>query len=305
MKLLLIFTCIIYLISGCDSQKNNRVYKIGTNLWPGYETLHLAKINKQFRNKNIEVITYDSATIVLNKFRKKEITAAALTLDEVILLHDQGYEPIIIAVLDISDGADVLISRNSIKSINELKSNSIGVENTALGSYILARILEKAKLNYNEITIVPIAVNLHEEAFKEKVVDSVITFEPVRSKLLEAGGNEIFNSKDIPGEIVDVLVIQKNMIDTIFVDDILQGWSKSVSLLHKRDGNAIELIAQRLNQNTKDFIASLEGLKIPTIEESNTLIQSSALEKTIIKVSDIMVKKNLIKSNIQAKKLLR
>jgi NitT/TauT family transport system substrate-binding protein len=304
MKLFLILVSIIYLMSGCDSQPDNKVFKVGTNIWPGYETLHLAKTEKLF-NENIQVITYDSATIVLNKFRKKEIDAAALTLDEVILLHDQGYDPVIVVVLDISDGADVLIARNEIKSISELKNKSIGVENTALGSYILTRLLEKAKLDYKDITLVPLAVDRHEDAFKENVIDSVITFEPVRSKLLQTGGVEIFSSKDLPGEIVDVLVIQKDMINTKFIDDILQGWSQSVSQINKRDNYAMKVIAQRLDQSEKDFIASLEGLKIPSLEESNTLIQGGTLKNTIIKVSDIMFEKNLIKSKIEAKSILR
>ncbi len=169
----------------------------------------------------------------------------------------------------------------------------------------MTRLLEKAKLDYKDITLVPLAVDRHEDAFKENVIDSVITFEPVRSKLLQTGGVEIFSSKDLPGEIVDVLVIQKDMINTKFIDDILQGWSQSVSQINKRDNYAMKVIAQRLDQSEKDFIASLEGLKIPSLEESNTLIQGGTLKNTIIKVSDIMFEKNLIKSKIEAKSILR
>ncbi|WP_294967052.1 ABC transporter substrate-binding protein, partial [Sulfurimonas sp.] len=265
MKWFIVVVSIVLLIGGCGNTPDKKVFKIGTNLWPGYEALHLAKTEKYF-NENIEVNTYESSTIVLNKFRKKEIDAAALTLDEVILLHDQGYTPIIVAVLDISDGADVVIAQNGIKSINELKDKSIGVENTALGSYMLTRVLSKAKLTYKDITLVPLSINRHEDAFKEKVVDSVITFEPVSSKLIKAGGVNIFSSKEIPGEIVDVLVINRDFVNTKFVNDILQGWSKSVLKINKRDKKAISLISKRLNQSEEELIASLETLKIPSLE---------------------------------------
>ncbi|MBL6973326.1 MAG: ABC transporter substrate-binding protein, partial [Sulfurimonas sp.] len=136
MKLLIVFVSILFLMSGCGNNPDEKVFKVGTNIWPGYEALYLAK-EEQLYSENIQVNTYDSATIVLSKFRKKEIDAAALTLDEVILLQDQGYNPIVIAVLDISNGADVLIAKKSIKSLSDLKNKSIGVENTALGSYVL------------------------------------------------------------------------------------------------------------------------------------------------------------------------
>lgn len=304
MKLLITFLSIIFLMSGCGSDSSNKVFKIATNIWPGYEALHLAQKQKLY-TKNIDVVSSDSATVVLNKFRKKEVDAAALTLDEAILLYDQGYEPIIIAVLDISDGADTVIAKSDIQSLSDLKDKSIGVENTALGSYMLTRILEKAKLSYEDIIMVPLGVNTHEQAFKEDIIDAVITFEPVRSNLLKADGVEIFTSKDIPGEIVDVLVVQNDMKDSKFINDILQGWGKATSKVLKRDPDALKIISSRLKQSEEEFIASLGGLKIPSKEESSQLIRNGKLKTTIKKVSDIMFEKKLIQLRIDPESILR
>lgn len=303
MKWIIIVTSFLFVFSGCQNNTDKKIFNIGTNIWPGYEALHLAQDTKLFK-ENIQVETYDSATLVLNKFRKKELDAAALTLDEMILLRDQGYNPVIIAVLDISEGADVLIAQKGIESISDLKNKSIGVENTALGSYILARVLEKTLLTYEDIILVPLVSNRHEEAFTEGVVDAIITFEPVRSKLVKLGGKIIFSSKDIPGEIVDVLVVQKEMLNDKYINDILQGWAKAASQINNRDKNAIERISKRLKQTDKEFIASLEGLKIPSLKESNTMIREGILENIINNVQDIMLEKKLIKSKIDAKILL-
>lgn len=304
MKLVILIATVLFLMTGCENNLKNRELKIGTNLWPGYEALHLAKEEKFF-TQNIKTTTYESATMVLNKFRKKEIDAAALTLDEAILLSDQGYAPVIVAVLDISNGADVVIAQNSIKSIQELKGKSIGVENSALGSYMLTRLLEKANLNYDDIILVPLGLNNHEEAFREEIVDAVITFDPIRSRLLQAGGVAIFSSKDIPQEIVDVLVVQKDLADSKTIKGILEGWSKSVSMLNERDEKAIQFVSKRLNQTTQDFIVSLEGLKIPTLEESNRLIEDGRLKDTIAKIGEIMYEKQLIKSQVAIQSLLQ
>lgn len=304
MKLVILIATVLFLMTGCENNLKNREFKIGTNLWPGYEVLHLAKEEKFF-TQNIKTTTYESATMVLNKFRKKEIDAAALTLDEAILLSDQGYAPVIVAVLDISNGADVVIAQNSIKSILELKGKSIGVENSALGSYMLTRLLEKANLNYDDIILVPLGLNNHEEAFREEIVDAVITFDPIRSCLLQAGGVAIFSSKDIPQEIVDVLVVQKDLADSKTIKGILEGWSKSVSMLNERDEKAIQFVSKRLNQTTQDFIVSLEGLKIPTLEESNMLIEDGRLKDTIAKIGEIMYEKKLIKSQVAIQSLLQ
>lgn len=301
---MMVMSIVLLMILGCGERADRRVFHLATNVWPGYEALNLAQEEKLY-NENIKVTTYDSATVVLNKFRKKVIDAAAVTLDEAILLHDQGYKPRIIAVMDISNGADALIVHPGIKRLSDLKDKSIGVENTALGSYILARVLEKARLSFEDIILVPVAVNNHEEAFKKKVIDAVITFEPVRSNLLQTGGVEIFSSKDIPGEIVDVLVVQDNMFKTKYVTDILDAWKKASLQISQRDPDAIRLISKRLNQSEEEFIASLEGLKIPSLEESNSLISDGKLQNTIAKIGDIMYEKKLIKSKIDPVAMIR
>lgn len=303
MRALIILISIVFFISGCGDS-DNRVFKVATNIWPGYEPLHLAKEKKLYQ-KNIDVISYDSATVVLNKFRKKKIDAAALTLDEAILLYDQGYKPVIVAVLDISNGADSVIAKSNIPSITDLKNKSIGVENTALGSYVLSRVLQMAQLSYDDIILVPLSINQHEEAFKKDIIDAVITFEPVRTNLIQAGGVEIFSSKDIPGEIVDVLVVQNDVKNTEFVNDILQGWEKAALEVSKKESDAIKIISKRLNQNEEEFIASLDGLKIPTRNESVQLLSNGTLNSTITKISDIMFEKKLIKSKIDPKLMIK
>lgn len=41
-------------------------------------------------------------------------------------------------------------------------------------------------------------------------VDAIVTFEPTRSRLLAAGGHEVFSSASMPGEVADVLVVTAN-----------------------------------------------------------------------------------------------
>lgn len=299
----ILFITAVFVFTGCGEKHELESFRIGTNIWPGYEALHLAKIQNQYK-ENVDVVGYGSSTVVLNKFRNREIEAAALTLDEVVVLKSQGYDPYIIAVLDISDGADVLLSKATIDSIEELKGKSIGVENTALGSYILARVLEMAKLKNSDIQLVPLGVNQHAGAFRDDVVDAIITFEPVRSELIKLGAKEIFTSKEIPGEIVDVLVVRKEFANSKYVEDILNAWSVASQKIRSKESEAISLVSKRLNQTSEDFINSLEGLSIPTIEKSNNMIKDSSLEKTMQKIQAVMLQKNLIKDKIDTSSIL-
>ncbi|MDX1294782.1 MAG: ABC transporter substrate-binding protein [Sulfurimonadaceae bacterium] len=291
-------------IGGCESSQKPQTYTIGTNNWPGYEPLHLAEERGYFQ-KPVMVNTYKSATEVLNLFRTGKLHLAAITLDEAVMLRDQGYEPVVIAILDISDGADVIMAGPGIKTLADLRGKTIGVENSALGSYILARALEIGGLTLQDVNVFPVGHNRHEEVFTKNVVDAVITFEPVRSALVKKGANEIFTSKEMPGEIVDVLVIKRGYFEQTIIDDLLQGWSRSTSAINDREADAVKRTAQRLQQTPGEFIASLDGLKIPTLDESNMMLTDGTMEKTLEKIQKVMLEKGLIKEEFDVKTMLK
>ena len=64
-----------------------------------------------------------------------------------------------------------------------------------------------------DIKIVFLGVSEHERAFKNGKVDAVVTFGSARTKLLAAGAKQLFDSSQIPGEIVDVLIVSEDVIN--------------------------------------------------------------------------------------------
>lgn len=178
--------------------------RIGTNVWPGYEPFYLARELGFYESDAIKLVEYPSASEVLRAFRNQSIEAAALTLDEVLSLNQAGIPVSVILILDISNGGDTIISQPEVKSFEELKGKNIAVETGALGAYMISRALEINQFSLSDVNIKHIDVDGHEEAYNTRKVDAVVTFEPVRTKLLAKGGHELFTSKQIPNEIIDV-----------------------------------------------------------------------------------------------------
>ncbi len=300
---LLLIGLLLVFINGCYSNNKVETIKIGTNSWPGYESLHLAQENNLYK-ENVKVIEYNSASVVLDKYRKGSIHAAALTLDEVIRLKEQGYSPIIISILDISNGGDTIISTSDIKKLQDLKGKYIGVEDGALGAFMLNRALEYSNMKKEELEIISLPVNKHESAFKENIVDAVITFEPVRTKLLNHGGYEIFSSKLIPNEIIDVLVVDKKYINEEYINDILQALSITIKKINTKDTDTLNEMAKRLGISNKDLEIALNGLILPSIKESNKMLKNEKIVGIINKIQNIMNKASLLSIKIDAKTLL-
>lgn len=186
--------------------------RIGSNPWPGYLGLYHARDLGLLDGHPVQLIDFDTTEDVLRAFRNRAIDAAAVTLDEALSLADSGQALRIILVFSLSNGADVVLARPGIDTPQQLRGQRLGVETNALGAYMLARLLERAGLSGHDLTVIHTPLQEHETAYRSGRVDAVITFDPQRSRLLAAGAQPIFSSRDIPGEVVDVLVVREDTL---------------------------------------------------------------------------------------------
>lgn len=298
--------CLLSILIGC-TQTPQTPLRVGTNVWPGYEPLFLAKDLGHYKGKSIELRDYPSSTEVLQAFRNEEIEVAALTMDETLLLAQTHPDIHVILITDFSNGADVLLAKPEIKTLQEIEGRKIGVESNALGGYMLTRALDKARLLVKDIQAISLGISEHEQAYKQNLVDAVITFEPVRANLLKAGAKILFDSSQIPGEIVDVLVVRQNSLNQHQTElkDLLKGWFQALDYNQKHPRDAARRMAIRERISPEQFIESLNLLKIPDRQTNLKLLSKTdpSLFEGIQRLLKVMRDKNLIDRDVPLESL--
>ncbi len=282
--------------------------RVGAVVWSGYEPLFLARDLGYYPNHLIKLQDYPSATETTQALRNGDIEAAALTMDEALLLAETNPDIQAVLVIDFSNGADVLRARPEIPTLQALKGQKIGVESSALGGYILTRVLDKAGLLLSDVQIVPLGVSEHEQAFNQGVVDAVVTFEPVRSNLLKFGAKVLFDSSKIPGEVVDVLVTRQDLLKThkATMEKLIQGWFRALDYRKQHPEDADRRMAQREQVIPEQFTESLKLLQIPDLRTNLTLLgqpDASLLKKTE-QLGKFMISKKLLKQLPSLEQLL-
>ena len=258
------------LLSGCSDKPYAPPAKLGTNLWPGYEPFYLALELGILQPSQVQLVDYPSASEVIRGFRNGALDAAALTLDEVLLLAQNNIPVKVVLVLDISHGGDVIMARPEIERFEDLAGKRVGVESNALGAYVITRALELNGMSLADMRIERIAVSGHEEAYREGRVDAVVTFEPVRTALARDGAREIFSSQAIPGEIVDVLVVHEDYLKRHRdrVAAMADSWFEALAYIRAQRPEAHRLIAERLKLTPAEVSASYEGLILADRQEN-------------------------------------
>jgi NitT/TauT family transport system substrate-binding protein len=298
------FVPLAFLLLTLSALSYSQTLRVGTTLWPGYEPLYLAEEINAYKS-DIRLINYPSTSEVLRAFKNHTLEAAALTLDEVILLSESGTAIDIILILDISEGADVIMGHPELVNMQGLIGAKVAVESTAVGAYTLSRALEMHNIDIQDISLVNAVLSSHKESYTKKLADAVVTFEPVRTQLLNQGAIELFSSKEIPGEILDVLVVHKNTINTHKEQlyDIAKGWFKGLQQIKKSPNASYRFIASRLKLTEKEVKDSYLGLSLPSLSENKKLMTGSPapLSLTLDRLTQHMIDTNLLDSGATKK----
>ena len=255
------------LISGCTPAPKPEI-RIGTNIWPGYEPLYLARNLGWFRESGVRLVEYNSSMETMNALSHGSIEAGALTLDEVLSLAQDGVDLRVVLLLDVSNGADAVVAQSGIDNPEKLRGRTIGVESSAVGGYIIHRMLEKSGLTLQDVHILPLTLDAHKAAFTSKRVDAIVTFEPIKSHLLANGGKVIFDSSLIPGEIIDVLAVRSEVFDAYpeAFAELTEKWFQALAYMQNQPDDAARRMQPRLRVSLDQLGQQYAGLQLGTLQ---------------------------------------
>jgi NitT/TauT family transport system substrate-binding protein len=207
--------------------------------------------------------------------------------------------------MDFSNGADTLLGRAGVESLQALRGKRIGVENTAVGAHMLVRALEKGGLNVADVTVVPLEVHEHRNAFLSGRIDALVTFEPLRSQLLASGAHELFTSAAIPGEITDVLVVHRDYLaaNPEVVGTLLSAWF--AVLEQGFSERELKGLSDYSGLSAEELEATLALIDFPDRRSNHTLLygKASRFEQTLAVLNETMLKRKLIGSRVDVASL--
>ena len=301
--------CAIALVSmaGCMREPETAL-RIGTNVWIGSEPLYLARELGKLDPSVVQLVEYPSASDVLRAYRNQALDGMVISLDELYVLAADGFKPRIIVVVDVSHGADVVVGRPGMRTMQDLKGKAVAVESSALGAFVLSRALAKNGMQASDVNVVHLESNEQPKAYEKGLVDGAVTFDPFRAQFIKAGASTLFDSTQIPGEIVDVVAVSADMFQKKpkAIRALLTGWFGALDYLKKDPNDAARRMGIRQQRSGEEFLAGLKGLHVPTREENLRMIGGSSpeLALTARRLMTLMVDAKLLRGGIDIERVL-
>lgn len=280
-------------LSGCTGPAPLRT---GIHPWIGYEPLYLAE-EFHWLSDSVQLVKGEAASDSMNGLLSGQLDAAALTLDEALRVFSQGVPLRVVAVTNVSVGADVLVVKPSIASLSSLRGRSIGVELGGVSGVMLFAVLEQAGLRSDQVSLVDLPVHRHLEAWQNGDIEASICYEPVATGLLAAGGTRLFDSSQVPDTIFDTLVVTEHAARRRpeAVRELVRGHFRGLRHLVRSMHDAVYRVATRQGITPEAVRQSLAAVMLPELAANQRyLARHGRIEVMARRLTDMLIREGLM-----------
>lgn len=286
-------------VGACETEPGQAL-RIGAQVFPGYELLFLARDLGALPMERVRLVEMPSASASIRALGSGAMDGACLTLDEVISARSRGIALTVVAVLDVSLGADVLLGRPGLDRLSDLRGHTVGVEPTAVGAVMLHAALAEAGLQVTDVRVKTVEYEAHERSFLQGGLDALITYEPLKSKLLRAGAQLLFSSARIPGRIMDVLAVRQDLVGSrpLAVRAAVDGHFQGLEAFKTNAGMHLQALGERLRLPPAQVPMAYAELELPDRARNRVLFGAEAAElrQAAAALSETMHKAGLLPS---------
>lgn len=266
--------------------------RVGMNLWPAFGLIQLAEAKGFFKQEGVEARTFVTGS--LPETRRAYETGkvdgmAASVVDALVARDDSHRDPRVVRVVDFSDGADVILAPKRVRSVADLKDKTVGVEFASLGMFLLSRALGTAGLSLEDVDLVSKAPDVMVEDLINGRLDAVVAYPPASLPVLDDGRfRAIFSSADVPGEVVDVIVLDESVLRERprQAAAFLRALDRAHRFLEEDPLEACRIMGLEFSMGAEEFHEVLsEGIKlVPPAEQARYLGRDGKLRGIVLGV---------------------
>jgi NitT/TauT family transport system substrate-binding protein len=176
--------------------------------WPYAEQAGIVKKWADKYGVKIKFVQVNDYVESLNQFSAGKVDAVtSTTMDALTVPAAGGRDSTVLMIGDYSNGNDGVILKGADK-LADIKGRSVNLVENSVSHYLLARALEHAGLKLPDVTTVNTSDADIVAAFGAPQTTALVTWNPQLSEVKkQPGAHEVFDSSQIPGEILDTLIV--------------------------------------------------------------------------------------------------
>jgi len=162
---------------------------------------------------DIEVVQINDYIESINQYTAGQFDACTMTnMDALTIPAAGGVDSTALIVGDFSNGNDGIVLKGK-QQLADIKGQNVNLVELSVSHYLLARALESVDMKEADVQVVNTSDADLVAAYGTDDVTSVATWNPLLSEIAsQPDSHKVFDSSQIPGEIIDLLVINTDTL---------------------------------------------------------------------------------------------
>jgi NitT/TauT family transport system substrate-binding protein len=175
----------------------------------------------------------------INQYTAGMFDACAMTnMDMLTIPAAGGVDSTALIVGDFSNGNDGVVLKGTGKKLEDIKGQKVNLVELSVSHYLLVRALTGAGMRERDVKIINTSDADVVAAFSTPASTAVVAWKPQLSAILAMPGAQlVFDSSKIPGEILDLMVVNTGILNANpkLAKALVGAWYETLSVMSKND----------------------------------------------------------------------
>ncbi|MEJ6391921.1 putative urea ABC transporter substrate-binding protein [Gymnodinialimonas sp. 2305UL16-5] len=251
---------------------------------------------------DVEIVQINDYVESINLYTAGEFDGVSATnMDTLSIPAGSGVDTTALIVGDFSNGNDAVILKGE-GGLEDLAGIPVNLVELSVSHYLLARALDSVGLAERDLDGV---INTSDAdmiaAFQTEDVQAVVTWNPLVSTILEdPNANALFTSADIPGEIIDMMVVNTETLEANpdFARALVGAWYELMALMSSDSAEGVAARTAMAEASGTDLagydaqLASTQMFWDPA--DAVAFTESEALPETMVTVAEFLFDQGIL-----------
>jgi NitT/TauT family transport system substrate-binding protein len=245
-------------------------FKVAWSIYAGWNPWDYASksgiLDAWAKKYNIEIKLVKMDYIAsIEAYTSAQVDACVMTnMDALTIPVASGIESSAVILGDFSNGNDAILVRNNL-TIPQLAGKKVSLVEYSVSHYLLSRALDKNSMKDADVKVINVSDSDIAPAFVSNTdQEAVVTWNPLVMEILQTPGvTKIFDSSQIPGEVLDLMMVNTKVLkDNEALAKALNGaWFEVMAIMSTRGAkadNALETMAKAGGSSLVEYKAQLK-----------------------------------------------
>lgn len=248
---------------------------------------------------DVEIVQINDYVESINQYTAGAFDGVSATnMDTLSIPSGGGVDTTALIVGDYSNGNDAILMKGE-GDLTSLAGQPVNLVELSVSHYLLARALDSVGLEEADLASV---INTSDAdmiaAYATDDVKAVVTWNPLVAEIMEMPDtNKLFDSSDIPGEIIDLMVVNTDTLSANpdFGKALVGAWYETMALMAAGDADALTAMAEASGTDLDGYkaqLASTEMFYDPASAVAFT--ESPELPTTMTNVAEFLFDKGIL-----------